>query len=100
MTINVWSKVAVAVQTALASAKTITAITKANPGVATSVAHGYADGDILLGDIVVAINEHAVDDYDDLFNAFDRYNIGDEVTVTLLRERQRVQVKLRLVDVQ
>jgi hypothetical protein len=48
MTINVWSKVAVAVQTALASAKTITAITKANPGVATSVAHGYADGDILL----------------------------------------------------
>ena len=59
-----------------------------------------ATGDILLGDIVVGINEHVVDDYDDLFNAFDRYNIGDEVTVTLLRERQRVQVKLRLVDVE
>jgi S1-C subfamily serine protease len=57
-------------------------------------------GDILLGDIIVGINEHTIDDYDDLYNGFDRYNIGDEVTLTLLRERQRVQVKLRLVDVE
>jgi S1-C subfamily serine protease len=57
-------------------------------------------GDILLGDIIVGINEHAIDDFDDLYAAFDRYNIGDEVTLTLLRERQRVQVKLRLVDVE
>lgn len=47
-TINVWSKVAVAVQTALAAAKTITAITKANPAVASSTSHGYSDGDIVL----------------------------------------------------
>lgn len=46
--INVWSKVAVAVQTALAAAKTITAITKASPAVATSTAHGYTVGDYLL----------------------------------------------------
>ncbi|MGH6625143.1 MAG: phage tail tube protein [Burkholderiaceae bacterium] len=47
-TINVWSKVAVAVQTVLAAAKTITAITKANPAVATSTTHGYTNGDVLL----------------------------------------------------
>lgn len=46
--INVWSKVAVAVQTALAAAKTITAISKASPAVATSTAHGYTVGDYLL----------------------------------------------------
>lgn len=40
-----WSNVAVAVQSALATAKTITGITKANPGVATSTAHGYTTGD-------------------------------------------------------
>jgi hypothetical protein len=51
-TINVWSKVAVAVQTALAAAKTISAITKASPAVASSTAHGYADGDLLLLKIV------------------------------------------------
>jgi len=34
-------------QSALAAAKTITAITKASPGVASSVAHGYANGDFV-----------------------------------------------------
>lgn len=42
--INVWTKVAVAVQTALAAAKTITAISKASPAVASSVAHGFTNG--------------------------------------------------------
>lgn len=36
------------VGTAYAAAKTITAITNANPGAASSTAHGYTDGDILL----------------------------------------------------
>lgn len=47
-TINVWSKVAVAVQTALASAVVIASITKASPAVAGSVAHGLVDGTIGL----------------------------------------------------
>lgn len=34
--------------TALAPAKAISAITQATPGVATSVAHGFADGDLIL----------------------------------------------------
>lgn len=34
--------------TTYAAAKNITAITNASPGVATSTAHGYSDGDILL----------------------------------------------------
>ena len=44
MPTNVWSKVAVSVQTVLAAVKTITAITKANPAVASSTAHGYTNG--------------------------------------------------------
>lgn len=46
-TINVWSKVAVAVQTVLAAAVTITAISKANPAVATAT-NTYTNGDIVL----------------------------------------------------
>lgn len=48
MELNVWSKVAVAVQTALAASLAITAITKANPAVATSAAHGLTNGDVIL----------------------------------------------------
>lgn len=44
----VWKNVAVAMQSAIASDKTITAITQANPGVVSSTAHGYSDGDYVL----------------------------------------------------
>jgi len=43
-----WSNIGIAVQSALAAADTITAITKANPGVATSTAHGLVDGDLVV----------------------------------------------------
>lgn len=47
-TITKWSGVAVTVQTALASAKTITAATKASPCVISSTAHGYSNGDYVV----------------------------------------------------
>lgn len=43
-----WSNIGIAIQSALAAATTITGITKANPGVVTSVAHGYSNGDYLV----------------------------------------------------
>lgn len=42
-----WTSVAVSIQSALAAAKTISAFSKANPGVATSTSHGYSTGDYL-----------------------------------------------------
>lgn len=48
----------VEIQATLDTAKTITAITKANPGVATSASHGYANGDtvVLAIDGMVELN--------------------------------------------
>lgn len=43
-TITKWSGVAIAIQSALVAADTITAITKANPGVVSSASHGMANG--------------------------------------------------------
>lgn len=48
MAVSKWSNVAVAVQSALAAAKTLTAITKASEGVCSSTAHGYSNGDYVL----------------------------------------------------
>jgi len=42
-----WSNVIVSMQSAIAATKTITAITNANPGVVTSTAHGYSNGNIV-----------------------------------------------------
>ena len=47
-TAKVWKNVDVKMQSALAAAKTITAITKANPAVVSCTAHGYSNGDIVF----------------------------------------------------
>lgn len=47
-TVKKWSNVAIAMQSALASAKTITGITVGATATVTSNAHGYANGDYVL----------------------------------------------------
>lgn len=51
MAVTKWSNVAIAMQSALAAAKTLTAITKASPGVVSSTAHGYSNGDYVYLDV-------------------------------------------------
>lgn len=48
MDVQIWSEVQVDVQTALATAKTLTSISNATTAVVESTAHGYLDGDHLL----------------------------------------------------
>jgi S1-C subfamily serine protease len=57
-----------------------------------------SSGSLLLGDVIVGIDDHEVKDYDDLYNALDHYNEGDEVTVKVLREGKVVGMKLALTD--
>ena len=47
-TVTNWSNVAVAMQSALAAADTITGITKASPGVVTATSHGLSNGDYVF----------------------------------------------------
>ena len=48
MTVHTNSGLKLYMESAIAAAKTITAATNADPGVFTSVAHGYSDGDLIL----------------------------------------------------
>lgn len=52
MAYTFWSNVQIDVQTALGANLTISGITKANPGVATSTAHGLSNGDYVVLTIV------------------------------------------------
>ena len=78
-------------------------VTRVSPGSPAQLAgmRGLSQdrrGEISLGDIIVGIDEHVVADFDDLYNAFDRFNVGDEVTVKLIRDGQAASVKVKLVD--
>lgn len=93
--VTIWKNVAVAMESAKAGAKTITGITKASPGVVTSTAHGYSNGDILLLSIqgmyqldnkVVRVASVATDTFQlegiDTTN-FDTFTSGSAYKITL-----------------
>ena len=55
---------------------------------------------IILGDIIQAVNNETVESYDDLRNEADKFHIGDEVTLSILRGEEYLQVRLRLEEIE
>lgn len=60
-----------------------TASPAANAGVQST--KRTSTGEIELGDIIIGINENAIDTESDLFKAIDKYSVGDHVTLKILR---------------
>lgn len=60
MGLNFNSGLKLYMESAIAAAKTITAVTKAAPGVFSSTAHGYANGDFVLLEIHGMIELHGI----------------------------------------
>jgi S1-C subfamily serine protease len=57
------------------------------------------DGDLELGDIVVAIDGEKVDNNDDLFKILDKHKLGDTVSLEIFRQGRRMTVPVRLSEV-
>ena len=55
-----------------------------------------AGGDILLGDIIVGVNGKPIKSLDDLRREMERYQVGDEVTLKVIRDGKEFQVKVIL----
>jgi S1-C subfamily serine protease len=54
------------------------------------------DDQVVLGDVIVGIDDHSVHDYDDLFNALDHFEPGDEVKVKVRRAGEVFEIPLEL----
>ncbi len=52
--------------------------------------------EIILGDIIESVNSITVLSFDDLLNAFDRYRVGDEVVLGIIRDESRIEVRVAL----
>ncbi len=90
-----WSNVAIAFESARASGKTISGISKASTGVVTATAHGYANGDYILLSVqgMYQMDNKVVRDAStatDTFNAegvdttnFDTFSSGTAYKLTL-----------------
>ena len=55
-------------------------------------------GNIILGDIILAVNGVPIESYDDLRNEMDRYHVGDEVTLIIQRGEENKEITVRLEE--
>jgi len=53
-------------------------------------------GEIVLGDSIIKVNEKAVRSYNDIRDEIERFQVGEEVLITLLREGREIVVPLTL----
>lgn len=56
-------------------------------------------GQINLGDIIVGIDDHRIEDFDDLFTALDLHDPKDVVTIHYRRGKRKGKVELRLQEI-
>lgn len=56
-------------------------------------------GEIVLGDVIESVNGNKVTSYDELRNELDRYRVGDEVTLGVLRDDVRLSIRVKLEEV-
>ncbi len=61
--------------------------------------HYDRQGNVVLGDIIVAIDGRSVKNSDDLYKILESYNVGDEVRVEVLRGGQKRILTARLQEV-
>lgn len=53
-------------------------------------------GEVVLGDIIVAVNGEKIHSYDDLLTEIEKHKVGEQVTLTIRRENQVMDVPVRL----
>ncbi len=58
-----------------------------------------ATGRRVLGDIIMGIDERAIKDYDELYNALDHYKVGDAITLKTIRDGVKRSYHLELINV-
>lgn len=56
------------------------------------------DGDIVLGDIIMSIDNEKVSSTDDLYRILDKHKVGDVVNVEVFRDNGRRTFSVRLLD--
>jgi S1-C subfamily serine protease len=65
---------------------------------AAGLQNTYRDayGQLVLGDIITQIDDMAIKSTKDLLLAFEKYSVGDEVTLTVIRGKTKIEVRVEL----
>ncbi len=79
----------------------ITGVMRGSPAAAAGLLalRQTRDGRIVLGDILVGIDESTVENYDDLYNALERYKAGDSVSLKIRRGKTTLSLPIKLTAI-
>jgi S1-C subfamily serine protease len=71
------------------------------PAAAVGLRGTYRDyrGHIRLGDVITAVDGHPVDNYDALYNILVKVKVSDVITVTVKRQGQPINYKIKTIDI-
>ncbi len=56
-------------------------------------------GRVKLGDIIVAVNGHAISDYDALYNMLTEIKVGEQITLSIQRANKQIDVHMKTIDI-
>ena len=56
-------------------------------------------GQLHLGDIIVALNDHPIKNYDALYYFLANINVGEGIKVTVLRQGEKLHFKMKTIDI-
>ena len=56
-------------------------------------------GRMILGDVIIALNGHPVENYDQMYNLLTKINIGESITVSLLRDGKHINRTMKTIDI-
>ena len=52
-----------------------------------------------LGDVIIAIDDKSIKNFDDIYNVLGSYKVGDTVKVTVLRGGKKKELRIKLIKV-
>jgi S1-C subfamily serine protease len=56
-------------------------------------------GRVHMGDVIMAVNDHPVNDYDELYNLLTSLQIGETITITVSRNGHPLRFKMKTIDI-
>ncbi|MFI5346856.1 MAG: S1C family serine protease [Elusimicrobiota bacterium] len=77
-------------------------VTRGGPAAKAGVRGGrhLPGGRYSIGDVITGIDDHEIKDFDDLYNALDRYKPGDTVKVKIVRGGKKLTFPIELINIQ
>lgn len=79
----------------------IAGIVPNTPAVAAGLRATHRDhmGQVVLGDVIIGLNGHDIKNYDALYHLLTEIKVGDDVTLTVLRDGMRIYHRVKTIDI-